>query len=73
MTKTMEIKGMMCPHCEATVKKAIEAVAGVTGAEVSHEKAPAVVAPWTPRSQTTCSQKGSRKETKRLNEVLGIA
>ena len=43
MTKTMEIKGMMCPHCEATVKKAIEAVEGVTGAEVSHEKGTAVV------------------------------
>ena len=43
MTKTMEIKGMMCPHCEATVKKALEAVEGVTGAEVSHEKGTAVV------------------------------
>ena len=43
MTKTMEIKGMMCPHCEATVKKALEAVAGVSGAEVSHEKGTAVV------------------------------
>ena len=43
MTKTMEIKGMMCPHCEATVKKALEAVAGVTGAEVSQEKGTAVV------------------------------
>jgi len=43
MTKTMEIKGMMCMHCEATVKKALEAVEGVTGAEVSHEKGTAVV------------------------------
>jgi len=43
MTKTMEIKGMMCPHCEATVKKALEAVEGVTSAEVSHEKGTAVV------------------------------
>jgi Cu2+-exporting ATPase len=43
MTKTMEIKGMMCPHCEATVKKALEAVEGVTAAEVSHEKGTAVV------------------------------
>ena len=43
MKKTMEIKGMMCPHCEATVKKALEALEGVSGAEVSHEKGTAVV------------------------------
>ena len=43
MTKTMKIEGMMCPHCEMRVKKALEAVAGVTGAEVSHEKNCAVV------------------------------
>lgn len=38
MTKTMEIKGMMCGHCEATVKKALEALDGVESAAVSHEK-----------------------------------
>ena len=43
MTKTMNIEGMMCGHCEMTVKKALEAIAGVTGAEVSHEKGTAVV------------------------------
>ena len=43
MTKTMKIEGMMCPHCEMRVKKALEAVAGVTGAEVSHQKGSAVV------------------------------
>ena len=43
MTKTMKIEGMMCPHCEMRVKKALEAVSGVTGAEVSHEKGSAVV------------------------------
>lgn len=43
MTKTMNIKGMMCGHCEATVKKALEAVAGVQSAEVSHEKGTAIV------------------------------
>ncbi|MDO4265401.1 MAG: heavy metal translocating P-type ATPase [Eubacteriales bacterium] len=43
MTRTMEIKGMMCGHCEATVKKALLAVAGVEAAEVSHEKGTAVV------------------------------
>ena len=36
MTKNMKIDGMMCEHCEATVKKALEAVAGVENAEVSH-------------------------------------
>ena len=43
MTKTMKIEGMMCPHCEATVKKALESLEGVTLAEVSHEKGQAVV------------------------------
>ena len=43
MTKTMKIEGMMCPHCEMRVKKALEAMPGVTGAEVSHEKGSAVV------------------------------
>ena len=38
MTKTMNIEGMMCGHCEARVKKALEALAGVESAEVSHEK-----------------------------------
>ena len=43
MEKTMNIEGMMCTHCEATVKKALEAVAGVESAEVSHEANKAVV------------------------------
>ena len=43
MTKTINIEGMMCGHCEMTVKKALEALEGVTGAEVSHEKGTAVV------------------------------
>ena len=37
MTKTMKIEGMMCGHCEATVKKALEALPGVDAAEVNHE------------------------------------
>ena len=44
MTKTISIEGMMCAHCEATVKKALEALDGVSSAEVSHEKGTAVVA-----------------------------
>ena len=43
MTKTMKIEGMMCGHCEAAVKKALEALDGVASAEVSHEKGTAVV------------------------------
>ena len=43
MEKTMKIEGMMCGHCEATVKKALEAVEGVTSAQVSHENGTAVV------------------------------
>lgn len=43
MTKTMKIEGMMCGHCEATVKKALEALPEVESAEVSHEAGTAVV------------------------------
>lgn len=43
MEKTMEIKGMMCGHCEARVKKSLEALENVSSAEVSHEKGTAVV------------------------------
>ena len=43
MTKTMVIEGMMCPHCEARVKKTLEALDGVTSAEVSHTAGTAVV------------------------------
>ena len=39
----MKIKGMMCGHCEASVKKALEAIAGVSEAVVSHEKGNAVL------------------------------
>lgn len=43
MTRTMNIEGMMCGHCEARVKKALEAVEGVSEAAVSHENGTAVV------------------------------
>ncbi len=43
MTKTMKIEGMMCMHCEARVKKVLEALDGVDCAEVSHEKGTAVL------------------------------
>lgn len=44
MTRTMKIEGMMCGHCEARVKKVLEALAEVDAAEVSHEAGTAVVA-----------------------------
>ncbi len=43
MEKTMKIEGMMCGHCEATVKKCLEALAEVSEAVVSHETGTAVV------------------------------
>ena len=43
MKKTLTIEGMMCEHCEARVKKALEAVDGVESAEVSHQNGSAVV------------------------------
>ncbi len=43
MEKTMKIEGMMCPHCEARVKKTLEALEGVTEAMVSHTAGTAVV------------------------------
>ncbi|MDD6572506.1 MAG: HAD-IC family P-type ATPase, partial [Thermoflexaceae bacterium] len=43
MERTIEINGMMCGHCEARVKKALEAVAEVESAVVSHENGTAVV------------------------------
>ena len=43
MTKTIYIEGMMCGHCEAHVKKALEAIDGVAEAQASHEKGTAVV------------------------------
>ena len=43
MEKTVKIEGMMCTHCAATVKKALEALDFVSGAEVSHENGSAVI------------------------------
>ena len=43
MEKTMKIEGMMCGHCEARVKKVLEALPQVEGAAVSHEAGTAVV------------------------------
>lgn len=43
MKKEMKIEGMMCPHCEASVKKALEAIDGVELAEVSHKEGTAIL------------------------------
>ena len=59
MTKTMKINGMMCGHCEARVKKTLEALAQVTEAVVSHETGTAVV---------TLSAEISNEELKKVIE-----
>ena len=43
MEKKMKIEGMKCMHCKANVEKALAAVPGVTGAEVSLEEKTAVI------------------------------
>lgn len=42
-TVTLKIRGMMCGHCEAAVRKALEAIPGVASAAADHEKSIAVV------------------------------
>ena len=56
MTKTMKIEGMMCGHCEMTVKKALEALDGVESAQVSHENGTAVVTLTSDVSEDTLKQ-----------------
>ena len=56
MTKTMKIEGMMCIRCEAHVKKALEALAEVEAAEVSHEAGTAVVTLAQPASDDVLKQ-----------------
>ena len=55
----MEIKGMMCGHCEARVKKALEALPEVTEAIVSHEAGTAVVKAFR-GSLRRCAEEGRR-------------
>ena len=68
MTKTIKIEGMMCGHCEAAVKKALEAVNGVASAEVSHEKGTAVVTLSDPVDDAVLSKAVEDKDY----TVLGI-
>ena len=69
MKETVKIEGMMCPHCEASVKKALEAIDGIDAAEVSHEKGTAEI---------TLSKEVSAEEIQKAIEArdykfLGIA
>ncbi len=68
MQKTMKIEGMMCPHCEATVKKALEALDGVESADVSHEAGTAVVSMGTAVDDIVLKEAVEAKDYK----VLGI-
>ena len=53
MTKTIRIEGMMCPHCEAHVKKALEAIAGVENVVPSHKDKQATLTLTAPVSDET--------------------
>ena len=69
MQKTMNIEGMMCPHCEAAVKKALEALDGVKEAAVSHESGTALVTLSAEVSDAALKEAVEAKEYK----VLSIA
>lgn len=62
MEKKIKIEGMMCPHCEATMTKALNAMDGVTVVSVSHEAKNAVV---------TCDREVSEAEFKAVVEEAG--
>ena len=62
--KTMQIKGMMCAHCEARVKKALEALSEVTQAVVSHETGTAIVSMTQPVEDAVLKQAVEEQEYK---------
>lgn len=68
MTKTMKIQGMMCGHCEAHVKKALEAIEGVQSAVASHTAGTAVVTLSAPVADDVLRQAVEAQDYK----VLGI-
>lgn len=68
MQKTMKIEGMMCPHCEAAVRKALEALDGVEEAVVSHEAGSAIVTLKSDVADAVLKEAVEAKEYK----VLGI-
>ncbi len=67
MNKTLKIEGMMCPHCEASVKKALEALDGVSEAVVSHEAGTAVVTLTSDVEDTVLAQAVEAKDYKVLS------
>ena len=69
MTKTMKIEGMMCGHCEASVKKALEALDQVSEAVVSHTEGTAVVTLTGDVDDSVLTQAVEAKDYK----VLGIS
>lgn len=69
MKKTIQIEGMMCAHCEAAVKKALEALPKVTEAEVSHTAGTAVVTLSAPVDDAVLKSTVEAKDYK----VTGIA
>lgn len=69
MKKTIQIEGMMCAHCEAAVKKALEALPEVTEAEVSHTAGTAVVTLSAPVDDAVLKSTVEAKDYK----VTGIA
>ena len=68
MTKTLKIEGMMCQHCEAHVKKALEALTGVASAEVSHKTGTARVTLNAPVADDVLKQAVEAQDYK----VLGV-
>jgi len=68
MKKTMKIEGMMCAHCEAAVRKALEAIPEVVDAEVSHTAGTAVVTLQSPVDDAALKKAVEDKDYK----VLGI-
>ena len=67
MEKTLHIEGMMCAHCEAHVKKALEAIDGVSAAVASHEKGTAVVTLTKPVDNDVLRQTVEAQEYKVLS------
>ena len=68
MQKTMNIEGMMCEHCEARVRKALEALPEVEQAAVSHDSGTAVVTLSAPVDDAALKQAVEAQDYK----VLGI-
>ena len=71
MKKTLAIEGMMCNHCENTVKKALEALEGVTAAEVSHTAGTAIVTLSGPVSDDALKSAVEAKDYKVLRVTEG--